>query len=209
MKALLNDVRQLRGKRSRKIETSIRRHREDVRHPGILPDMVLVSTAQSALASGDFAHGRLFFQTRIDGFHTHWHKASAVQPRPFAADYVVGMKMPERHRPEEVAFERIGTGDQIGEMLACSTSQRQAGSPDWRRPNSTIMSRAFPSFRRSIGRFPPKDSFSDRSQAGMSGPLIDSFRMVHSSSRSRSWRGLPATPARSQFCTVLRLMPRA
>jgi len=32
--------------------------------------------------------------------------------------------------------------------------------------------------------------------------LIDSFRMVQSSSRSRSWRGLPATPARSQFCTV-------
>jgi len=41
-----------------------------------------------------------------------------------------------------------------------------------------MMSRAFPSFRSSSGRCPATASLSDRSQAGISEPLIDSFRMV-------------------------------
>jgi hypothetical protein len=39
------------------------------------------------------------------------------------------MKIPERHRPEEIALESGGTRDQLRELLSRSTSYPQAGSP--------------------------------------------------------------------------------
>jgi hypothetical protein len=81
------------------------RHGQDICHTGIFPDIDLISTAQSILARRDFTHGRFFFETRIDCPHPSRHEATAVQSGPFAADHVVGVKIPERHGPEEIALE--------------------------------------------------------------------------------------------------------
>jgi hypothetical protein len=59
--------------------------------------MDLISTVQSILAGRDFTHSRFFFETRIDCPNACRHKATAVQSGPFAADHVVGVKVPERH----------------------------------------------------------------------------------------------------------------
>ena len=72
-----------------------------------------------------------------------------------------------------------------------------------------MMSRVFPSFRKSIGLWPEKASFADRSHAGIFEVFIDSLRIVDSSSRSRSCRGLLAAPAFSQFWTIRKLTPIA
>ena len=117
-----NQSCQLRWKRRGEIKISIRRHREDIRHPGILPDTDLASTAQSTLAGRDFTQRGFLFEARIDRSHAYWHKAAAVQPSPFAADHIVGMKIPECYRPEEIALERSGSRDQLRELLARSTS---------------------------------------------------------------------------------------
>ncbi len=105
-----------------KIKISIRRHREDIGHPWILPDADLASTAQSTLAARHFTQRGLLFEARIDRSHTYRHKAAAVQPSPFATDHIVGMKIPECYRPEEIALERSGPRDQLRELLARSTS---------------------------------------------------------------------------------------
>ena len=124
-----NDVCQLRWKRGGKIKISVRRHREDICHPGILPDTDLASTAQSTLAARHFTQRRLLFEARIDGSHAYRHKAAAVQPSPFATDHIVGMKIPECHGPEEIALERSRARDQLRELLSRSASQPQTGSP--------------------------------------------------------------------------------
>jgi hypothetical protein len=100
-----NDICQFRWKRGRKIKISVRGHGQDICHTGIFPDVDLISTAQSILAGSDFTHRRFFFETRIDCPHACRHKATAVQSGPFAADHVVGVKIPERHGPEEIALE--------------------------------------------------------------------------------------------------------
>ena len=60
--------------------------------------------------------------TRIRAF-------DATHAWAFAADHVIGMKIPERDGPEEIAFESAGACDQLSELLTCSPVQRQAGSP--------------------------------------------------------------------------------
>ncbi len=101
-----NDVCQFRWKGSRKIKISIRRHREDIGHSWILPDTNQAATAQSILAGRHFTQRRLLFEARIDSSHTDWHEAAAVQPSPFATDHIVGMKIPECYRSEEIALQR-------------------------------------------------------------------------------------------------------
>jgi hypothetical protein len=92
----------------------------------------------------------------------------------------------EGYRAEEIAAEWRRSGDQFGDLIARLPPDFQAGSPAWSRRNSTMMSRVFPSLRRSTGLWPEKALFADRSHAGISGRLIDSVRIVHNSSRSRS-----------------------
>jgi len=87
-----SDICQLPWKRPRNIKISLRRHRENICHPGILSGVDLLSTAQSAFAGRDFTHGGLLFKARVDGSHTYRYKAAAIQPCPFATNYVVGMK---------------------------------------------------------------------------------------------------------------------
>jgi hypothetical protein len=113
---------ELQWKRHGQIEISIRCHREDIGHPWILPDGDLASTAQRILAGCHFAQGSVLFEACIDGFHTYWQKAAAVQPSPFATDHIVGMKIPECYRPEEMALERSGASYQFRELLARSAS---------------------------------------------------------------------------------------
>jgi hypothetical protein len=108
-----DDIRQFRWKRGRKIKISVRGHGQDVCHTGIFPDIDLISTPQSILAGRDFTHSRFFFETRIDCPYACRHKATPVQSGPFAADYVVGVKIPERHGPEEIALERGRACDQL------------------------------------------------------------------------------------------------
>ena len=100
----------------------MRHHGEDLGYPWILPDTDLASTTQSTLAGRHFTQRGLLFETRIDSAHTYRHKAAAVQPSPFAANHIVGVKIPECHRPEEIALERSGTRNQLRELLARSTS---------------------------------------------------------------------------------------
>ena len=113
---------QLRWKRRGEIKVSIRRHRKDIRHAGILSDTDLASTAQSTFAGRDFTLRGFLVEARIDRSHAYWHKAVAVQPSPFAADDIVGMKIAECYPPEEIASERTGSRDQLRELLARSTS---------------------------------------------------------------------------------------
>jgi hypothetical protein len=42
---------------------------------------------------------------------------AAVQAGAFAADHVIGMKIPERDGPEKLAAQRSGASDQIRELL--------------------------------------------------------------------------------------------
>ncbi len=117
-----NQLCQLCWKRCGEIKVSIRRHREDIRHPGILSDADLASTGQSTFAGRYFTLRGLLVEARIYRSHAYWHKAAAVQPSPFAADDIVWMKIAECYRPEEIASERSGSGDQLRELLARSTS---------------------------------------------------------------------------------------
>jgi hypothetical protein len=71
----------------------MRRHRENVGDPRILSYIDLVSTSQRALAGRDFTKGSLFFETRIDGWYTDRHEATAVELSPLATDHVVGVKI--------------------------------------------------------------------------------------------------------------------
>jgi hypothetical protein len=45
-----------------------------------------------------------------------------VQPSAFATDYIVGMKIPECYRSEEIALQRSGTRDRLRELLTRGTS---------------------------------------------------------------------------------------
>jgi hypothetical protein len=117
-----NDVCDLRWKRRGKIKVSIRRHREDISHPWVLPDTDLASATQSTLAARHFQQRGLLFEARIDSSHAYWHKAAAVQPSPIATDNIFRMKIPECHGPEEIALERSGSRDQYPELLARGAS---------------------------------------------------------------------------------------
>jgi hypothetical protein len=97
---------------------------------GYSPDVDLVPTAQSTLTGRDFAQGCLFFKTGEDHLHPYWHKAAAVQTSSLAADDIVGMKVVECYGPEEITLKGNGACDQLVQLLARSTSQLQAGSPD-------------------------------------------------------------------------------
>jgi len=100
----------------------MRRHREDIGHPWILPDIDLASTAQSALAARHFTQRGLLFEARIHSSHAYWHKAAAVQSSPFATYNIVRMKIPECYGPEEITVERSGSRDQLVELLTRSAS---------------------------------------------------------------------------------------
>ena len=112
----------LRWKRRGKIKISVRRHREDIGHPWVLPDTDLASATQSTLAARHFTQRGLRFKARIHSSHAYRHKAAAVQPSPFATDNIVRMKIPECYGPEEIALERSGSRDQYPELLARSAS---------------------------------------------------------------------------------------
>jgi hypothetical protein len=113
---------QARWKRRGKIKVSIRRHKEDISHPWVLPDTDLASATQSTLAARHFPQRGLLFEARIHRSHAYWHKAAAVQPSPIATDNIVRMKIPECYGPEEIALERSGSRDQYPELLARSAS---------------------------------------------------------------------------------------
>src|SRR6266436_734901 len=117
-----SDVCKLRWKRRGKIKVSVRRHREDIGHPWVLPDTDLASATQSTLAARHFTQRGLIFEARIHSSHAYRHKAAAVQPSPFATDNIVRMKIPECYGPEEIALERSGSRDQYPELLARSAS---------------------------------------------------------------------------------------
>jgi len=77
-----NQSCQLRWKLRGEIKVSIRRHREDIRHPGILSDTDLASTAQSTFAGRYFTLRGLLVEARIDRSDAYWYKAATVQRVP-------------------------------------------------------------------------------------------------------------------------------
>ena len=89
---------------------------------GYSPALIWLRPPKAFLAARHFTQRGLPFEARIDSSRTHRHKAAAVQSSPFATDHIVGMKISECYRPEEIALERSGSRDQFGELLARRTS---------------------------------------------------------------------------------------
>ena len=126
---MLNDPPEAQGKSLRQVEVPGSGDCQDIGHARIVFDFDLAVSAENIFSRCYLAHRGFLIQTRINCGDTDRRKAAAMYASAIAADHVIGVKVSERNRAEEISFERPGVRDQHIQLSESSPADLQTGSP--------------------------------------------------------------------------------